>query len=585
MSANTRNVLTEHVNGNEATARAATSIADAFDAYRGRFAEITRGVRDRFERRDWVGTQDDAAARLALYRLHVARALAEVRAELGPLATDVATWEEVKWLHAALIVDRDDCEIAETFFSSITRRVFTTVGVNAHVEYVLPEANPELRGDEEPITRCYALDAGAAPALEQLLSDLAWSVPYAHPSEDVRLAVERVERALEDAKIPLIESALEVLVPIFFRNKGAYVIGRVKAGDEWLPVVLPLLHGPEGIEIDAVLTTSNEVSIVFGFSWSYFFVEASRPRAVVEFLASIMPLKRIDELYNAIGFNKHGKTELYRSLVEHMARPDAKFDFAEGDEGLVMSVFTLPSLNVVFKIIKDRFGHPKRITRTGVLGKYHLVFVRDRVGRLADAQEFEHLAFPRRLFSDALLKHLREVAPSIVKVEGESVIIAHLYTERRVTPLNVFLRDATPEQAADAILDYGAAIKDLAAANIFTGDMLLKNFGVSRHGRVIFYDYDELCLLTECNIRALPQPRTEEEEMAAEPWYYVGELDVFPEEFTAFLVPPAPLRDIFLGAHADLLTVAYWRDMQQRQKAGEVVDIFPYSASRRLVHS
>ena len=518
MSANTRNVLTGPVEGNEATARAATAIADAFDAYRARFAEITRGVRDRFERRDWLGTQDDAAARLALYRLHVARGLAEVRFELGALATDVATGVEVKWLHAALIVDRDDCEIAETFFSSITRRVFTTVGVNSHVEYVLPEANPELRGDEQPITRCYALDAGAAPALDRLLADLAWSVPYAQLDIDVQLAAERIEIALQRAGIAHAGSAVEALVPVFFRNKGAYVIARVKNGDEWLPLVLPLLHGPDGIVIDAVLTTSDEVSIVFGFSWSYFFVEAARPRAVVEFLASIMPLKRVDELYNAIGFNKHGKTELYRSLVAHMARPDARFDFAEGDEGLVMSVFTLPSLNVVFKIIKDRFGHPKRITRTGVLGKYHLVFVRDRVGRLADAQEFEHLAFPRRLFSDALLAHLREVAPSIVRVEGESVIIAHLYTERRVTPLNVFLRDAAPEAAADAILDYGAAIKDLAAANIFTGDMLLKNFGVSRHGRVIFYDYDELCLLTECNIRALPQPRTDEEEMAAEPW-------------------------------------------------------------------
>jgi isocitrate dehydrogenase kinase/phosphatase len=211
--------------------------------------------------------------------------------------------------------------------------------------------------------------------------------------------------------------------------------------------------------------------------------------------------------------------------------------------------------------------------------------VRDRVGRLADAQEFEHLAFPRRLFSDALLAHLSEVAPSIVRVEGDSVVIAHLYTERRVTPLNVFLRDAAPEAAADAILDYGAAIKDLAAANIFTGDMLLKNFGVSRHGRVIFYDYDELCLLTECNIRALPQPRNEEEEMAAEPWYFVGELDVFPEEFASFLVPAAPLRDVFLRAHADLLTVGYWREMQSRQRVGEVVDVFPYKAARRLVNA
>jgi isocitrate dehydrogenase kinase/phosphatase len=390
--------------------------------------------------------------------------------------------------------------------------------VNTHVEYVLPEANPEPRGDEQPITRCYSLAGGVPAALDRLLADLAWSVPYAHAERDVELAAERVELAMRGAAIPASGSELEVLVPIFFRNKGAYVIARMKNRDAWMPIVLPLLHGPDGIVVDAVLTTSDEVSIVFGFSWSYFFVETERPSAVVEFLGSIMPLKRIDELYNAIGFNKHGKTELYRSLVAHMARPDARFEFAEGDEGLVMSVFTLPSLNVVFKIIKDRFGHPKRITRTGVLGKYHLVFVRDRVGRLADAQEFEHLAFPRRLFPDELLEHLRAVAPSIVRVEGEHVIIAHLYTERRVTPLNVFLRDAAPEAAADAILDYGAAIKDLAAANIFTGDMLLKNFGVSRHGRVIFYDYDELCLLTECNIRSLPQPRTEEEEMAAEPW-------------------------------------------------------------------
>ena len=578
-------MLTERADGNEATARAATAIADAFDAYRARFAAITRGVRDRFERRDWHGTQDDAAERLALYRLHLVRALADVRAELGALATDVPTWEEVKWLHGALIVDRDDCEIAETFFSSVTRRVFTTVGVNAHVEYVLPEADPEPRGDEAPITRVYALDGGVAPALAHLLADLGWSVPYADAASDVRLAAPRVADALRDAAIPLAGSEIEVLIPTFFRNKGAYVIARVGHNERWMPLVLPLLHGPGGIVVDAVLTTSDEVSIVFGFSWSYFFVDAERPRAIVEFLASIMPLKRIDELYNAIGFNKHGKTELYRSLVEHMARPDARFDFAEGDEGLVMSVFTLPSLNVVFKIIKDRFGHPKRITRSGVLAKYHLVFVRDRVGRLADAQEFEHLAFPRRLFSDALLAHLRSVAPSIVRVEGDTVVIAHLYTERRVTPLNVYLRDAAPDAAADAILDYGSAIKDLAAANIFTGDMLLKNFGVSRHGRVIFYDYDELCLLTECNIRSLPQPRTEEDEMAAEPWYYVGELDVFPQEFASFLVPPEPLRDVFLGAHADLLTVEYWREMQDRQRRSEVVDIFPYRASRRLVHA
>jgi isocitrate dehydrogenase kinase/phosphatase len=311
-------------------------------------------------------------------------------------------------------------------------------------------------------------------------------------------------------------------------------------------------------------------------------VAAPRPRAMVEFLRSIMPLKRVDELYTAIGFNKHGKTELYRSLMQDLERPETRFAFAEGDEGMVMAVFMLPSFNTVFKIIKDSFGAPKNTTRQAVMDKYHFVFVRDRVGRLADAQEFEHLDFPRRCFPDDLLEYLLSVASMSVRVEGDRVVVRHVYTERRVTPLNLFLRDADTEAARDAVIDYGNAIKDLAAADIFTGDMLLKNFGVTRNGRVICYDYDELCLLSECNIRRIPEPSTPEEEFAAEPWFHVGEHDVFPEEFQAFLVPPGALRTTFLRVHGDLLTTEFWQGTQRRLATGEVVDFFPYRRSELL---
>jgi isocitrate dehydrogenase kinase/phosphatase len=324
------------------------------------------------------------------------------------------------------------------------------------------------------------------------------------------------------------------------------------------------------------------VSIVFGFSWSYFRVGAPQPRALVEFLSSIMPLKRVNELYNGIGYNKHGKTELFRSLMTHLADPAARFAFAEGDEGMVMVVFTLPEHNLMFKIIRDSFGAPKNTTRQAVMDKYHFVFVRDRVGRLADAQEFEHLEFPRRCFPDDLLAYLLAAAAQTVRVEGDRVVVRHVYTERRVTPLNLFLRDAEPEVARETVLDYGNAIKDLAAADIFTGDMLLKNFGVTRNGRVICYDYDELCLLSECRFRRIPPPTTIEEEFAAEPWFFVGEQDVFPEEFSAFLVPPGELRDSFLAAHGDLLNVEFWQGVQRRLAAGEVVDVFPYRRSALL---
>jgi isocitrate dehydrogenase kinase/phosphatase len=375
---------------------------------------------------------------------------------------------------------------------------------------------------------------------------------------------------------------LDIVRSVFYRNKGAYLVGRIRTPDEIIPVVLPLLHAERGIVVDAVLMSQNEASVVFGFSWTYFRVDTPHPRTLVDFLASIMPLKLVHELYTSIGYNKHGKTELYRGLMRHLEDEEAKFAFAEGDEGMVMAVFTLPSLNVVFKIIKDSFGAPKNTTRRTVMDKYHFVFVRDRVGRLADAQEFEHLEFPRRCFPDELLEYLLRVAGATIRVEGDRVIVRHLYTERRVTPLNLFLIQADQESAREAVLDYGNAIKDLAAANIFTGDMLLKNFGVTRNGRVICYDYDELCLLSECRFRRIPVPRSIEEEFAAEPWFHVGEQDVFPEEFQAFLVPAGTLRSDFLSQHGDLLDINFWESVQKRIAAGEVVDVFPYRREARL---
>lgn len=568
--------------------RTAVAIHDAFHAYRVRFTGITRRAKKRFEQRDWHGSHGDAADRLAVYKTQVDATLPVVRDALAGQATDVPTWQEVKWLYSALIVERDDCELAETFFNSIARRVFSTVGVDERVEYVFPDASPGEWLDDLQIFRRYERSGETAVLVRALLESTRLRAPWRDLEGDAARVAERIDWAVRcSAPVPSSDAgfeALEALAAPFYRNKGAYLVGRIPRGEEGgaIPVVLALMHDERGVYVDAVLLTSDEVSIVFGFSWSYFLADISRPRDAVEFLASIMPLKRVDELYNSLGYNKHGKTQLYRSLVEHLRMPGATFEPATGDEGLVMSVFTLPSLNVVFKVIKDSFGHPKRVTRRDVMERYRLVFLRDRVGRLADAQEFEHLEFPRACFPEPLLRRLLDVAGSTVRLVGDHVVIRHLYTERRVTPLNIYLREASPDEARDAIIEYGQAIKDLAAANIFTGDMLLKNFGVSCHGRVIFYDYDELCLLTECEFRYLPRATTADEEMSAEPWFHVGEHDVFPEEFAPFMVPSGPLRDVFLAAHANLLTVDFWRRVQAQQRAGELSDVFPYRREKRL---
>ena len=567
--------------GGHLAADAVAAIHAAYERYHHGFVTITRRAQERFERRDWLGAQDDATERLALYKVHLDGAVADVRDILGDAVMERTRWAAMRTEHAAGIRGRPDGEVAQTFFNSVTRRVFSTVGVDAAIEYLDPIAAGPPRPDEPPLYDAYVTPSIGPGLIRRLLERVPWSVPYAQPERDARVVAGLLQERIRElpGEGPV---TLEVIRSIFFRNKGAYLVGRLRRGDGTIPLVLPLLHAERGIVVDAVLMTQNEASVVFGFSWSYFRVEAPRPQAMVEFLRSIMPLKRIDELYSAIGFNKHAKTELYRTLMQELEKPAARFAFAEGDEGMVMAVFTLPCFNAVFKIIKDSFGAPKNTTRQAVMDKYHFVFVRDRVGRLADAQEFEHLEFPRRCFPDDLLGYLLSVAGSTVRVDGDRVIVRHAYSERRVTPLNLFLRQADQDAARDAVVDYGNAIKDLAAADIFTGDMLLKNFGVTRNGRLICYDYDELCLLSECNFRRIPPPRTPEEEMAAEPWFFVGERDVFPEEFQAFLVPPGRLRDAFLAVHGDLLEVEFWRGVQHRLAAGEVVDVFPYRRNEEL---
>jgi isocitrate dehydrogenase kinase/phosphatase len=350
-----------------------------------------------------------------------------------------------------------------------------------------------------------------------------------------------------------------------------------------LPIALCLRHENErGITLDALLHGDVDLAILFSFTRSYFRVAIECPYGLVRYLQQLMPRKRLIDLYNAIGFHRHGKTEFYRDFIAHLRRSTDRFVVAEGARGMVMSVFTLPSYDVVFKLIKDRFDLPKDSTREDVRRRYRLVFEHDRAGRLVEAHEFEHLRIPGDRFDPKLRAELLRDAASIVKMEGGDVIIAHAYVERRLRPLNLFFRENEPEAIAAAGRDYGQSIKDLAASNIFPGDLLTKNFGVTRHGRVVFYDYDELCFLTDCNFRKLPEARTPEEEVAAEPWFSVRENDIFPEEFLQFLAFPEPALATLLQHHGEIFRADFWRAIQRQIRVGEIPEVFPYRAERRL---
>ncbi|MEO8199562.1 MAG: bifunctional isocitrate dehydrogenase kinase/phosphatase [Gemmatimonadota bacterium] len=560
---------------------AATAIQSAFLTYQSRFTAITRRAKARFEAREWREAQGDAVDRLNLYREVIDGAVVALEVLVAANVRNAFFWHEVKAVHTRVSGGRPDTGLSRTFFNSITRRIFTTVGVDPHIEYLDQLAEPDTRAaaGQAPF---WTFKGGRATAdiVTDIFSSLPFRPEFLDLSGDATRATTVIDQRLRDLEATI--DSVEILPPIFYRGTAAYVVGRIQAGPYTVPLLFAFLHPEDGIVTDAVLTWEDDVSIVFSFTRAYFHVEIDRPQLTMEFLRSIMPAKPVDELYTAIGYHKHGKTVFYRNLMRHLESTDARFEIAEGEPGLVMAVFALPTFNTVFKVIRDHFGQPKTTTRDAVRSRYDLVFVHDRVGRLADAQEFEYLEFDRSRFAPELLDELLREARSSIRLQNDRVIIRHLYTERRVTPLNLFLKHAPPDQGVDAIVDYGNAIKELAAANIFTGDMLLKNFGVTRHGRVIFYDYDELCLLTECNIRTIPETDDPNLEMSAEPWFSVGEHDVFPEEFRAFFVLPGRLGEAFLERHADLLGVAFWKAMQERQATGEVLDVLPYRIERRL---
>jgi isocitrate dehydrogenase kinase/phosphatase len=484
---------------------------------------------------------------------------------------------------------RGDLELAETFYNSVTRKVFTTVGVRSDREYVHTDREPFAPAALAPVrTYPFTLDEGhgafsTTTVGHQILGDFAFSVPYADYHGDARLVAIEIEKAVAAAWpfSPCAFDFVELLEPVFFRNKGAYVVGRVVRGHRALPLVLALLNREGRIWVDAVLLTEAEAGVVFSFTRSYFHVDVESPAGMIRFLKELMPRKPVAELYASLGYDKHGKTELYRDLLGHMARSGDRFERARGDRGLVMLVFTMPTYDVVFKVIRDAFGPTKTVTRSGVLDRYQFVSQHDRAGRLVDTQEFEHLTFRRDRFEPSLLAELIGEAQHAVELDGDEVILRHVYTERRVTPLNLYLREAPGDLVREAVLDFGKALRDLGATNIFPGDILLKNFGMTRSGRVVFYDYDELCLLTEVDFRELPEGG-EESGQAGEASFYVGPRDVFPQEFIHFFGFPRELRELFVRVHGDLLEPAWWNRMKERHQRGEILDVYPYKPARRL---
>ena len=566
--------MSEH---HETVTHCAKLIYDGFDDYNRKFARITDRARRRFERRDWQGHQKDIAYRVDLYERSVRDVMAVLQRTLGPRVTDHALWQEIRWYYGQRVENVPDAGFMKTYFNSTTRRIFRTVGIDPKVEFVSPAPDEGFSSADALRLRRYPYFGSIDEIFTRIMADFEFRVPY----EDVERDTGRIAAEIgEYTRIHLEDMGefqrFEFIDCVFFQSARAYLVGRILQQHRVSPIVIALENTDRGIRVDAVLLSEEEVSIVFSYTRSYYFADPNSVVGAVHFLHSILPRKPIDELYTVMGRLRQGKTERYRIFTHHLYNTDDKFVHAAGDKGLVMIVFNLPSYDLVFKIIRDCFGYPKTISRENVIDKYKLVSKHDRAGRLIDTQEFLNLELPADRFAPELLDELLGQASNTVHVIGDKLRIGHAYIERRVRPLNLYIREVNRPEAEAAILDYGQTIKDLALTNIFPGDLLLKNFGVTRHQRVVFYDYDEVMLVTECNFREIPDSGDDEDVMRADTWFYVGHNDIFPEEFMKFLSMDPELRELFLEVHGELLTAEYWRSIKAARLAGEVSLVVPY---------
>ncbi|SDV48388.1 bifunctional isocitrate dehydrogenase kinase/phosphatase [Chitinasiproducens palmae] len=568
----------------------AIAIRQGFDRHYAIFRQAAVDARALFEQGDWQALQRLNRDRIAFYDARVQECVATLAREHHATAVDDALWQQVKLHYIGLLTGHPQPECAETFFNSVCCRILHRAYFNNDFIFVRPALATEYLENDEPAEAptyrvYYPRDEGLDTTLWRILSHFHFEAPFEDMSRDVALM-----RAVIEARLGLVADnfQIHVLSSPFFRNTACFAVARIINADTVLPAVLAIRRrpasdvAPASLYVDALLLEPRALATLFSFAHSYFLVDMGVPSAYVAFLQSLLPGKPKAEWYASLGLQKHGKALFYRDLLHHLRHSSDAFVSAPGIKGLVMIVFTLPSFPYVFKVIRDRFGWPKETTREAVMARYRLVKTHDRLGRMADTLEFSKAAFPRARFDEALLAELKDGAPSMIEFDGDDVVIQHLYIERRMTPLNLYLRDGDDAAVDHGIAEYGHAIKEMLAAGIFPGDMLYKNFGMTRHGRVVFYDYDEVEYLADCTVKTVPAPPDEEAELGAEPWYPVAPGDIFPETYPPFLLGDARVAAAFKRHHPDFFDPAMWRAHQNAVRQGRVADVMPYPAHLRL---
>lgn len=564
----------------------AQTILAGFNRHYQLFRQKTATAKQLFEQENWSAIQQLGAERIQMYDTRVHETLEALHQyDLKNLHNDV--WIQTKREYIALLVNHRQPELAETFFNSVTTKLLDKSYYNNQYIFLKPATSIEyIESETSSWVSFYPTLRGLRDCIKKMLAHFSWERPFAHLSQDIGNILRASRQFLQPlGEWPLFDLNLhiQILNTPFFRNKAAYIMGQIVHGNHRYPFALPIVFNHQHqLVVDAILFDPKQISVLFSFARAYFLVDMEVPSAFVHFLKEMLPMRGSGDFYTLLGLHKQGKNIFWREFQRHLEHSQDQFILAPGIKGQVMSVFTLPSFPYVFKVIKDVFSGNKNCTRQQVREKYLLVKKHDRVGRMADTLEFSGVVLPKARCHPEVIEEMRQSAPSQIEEKEDLIIIKHVYIEHRLQPLNLFLQTADTEARKAALIDYGYAIKELASANIFPGDLLYKNFGMTRFGRVIFYDYDEIEYMTDCQFRAIPPAPDFETEMSGEIWYPVHEGDIFPEEFAYFLLGNEDTKKVLMQYHADLFHPEFWQKKKEKILRKELEDFFPYPQTVRF---
>ena len=565
---------------------AARWILAEFDAYYVESRSIPTLAKSAFERRDPATSLDLSRRRLSVYSVSALALARRLREALPSVAEDETFWKQIEARYLTSIEGRYESDLAFAYIHSARRMTYE--GRWKPVEYAfLHHREPE--SERSAVVRIdfpIAPGSDLAALVDRILDVPRFERPWRDREGDVRRVVERLGSIFRGGTGRPVE--IQMTDAGFFRNRGAYVVGRIVFGDaSATPLILALLNHDAGIYVQAVLTGEADAHNLFSSTLANFHVTNTHYHELAAFLHTVMPTRRLGLHYSTIGFNHVGKVAVMNELREELATHGEVFTTAVGFRGSVAIGFAAPSSDYNLKVIRDiptdqyKWGEFPGIG--AVLDKYRRVHEIDRTGSMLDNIIYYNLELDPAWFEPELLAELLRDAGESVSLRDDAVILKHLIVQRRVRPLPVFLRDATPEEAREVIVNLGHCIKNNAAANVFNKDLDARNYGVSRFQKVFLFDYDALEPLTRVKVRSNVGRFDGEDDVPD--WFYEDGVIFLPEEIeSGFRIHDRGLRRLFRDVHGDLLTTGYWERMQHDLDQGQVPSIRLYPERRKLDH-